>query len=264
MVSSYLFAQEISEPEFIGEAKIIIADSMEINLPIETAMIKARANASLYIFGMGNIKSVFYLNGAISSARIPNSDDFYILVRTDDNRHSPSAYIKIFRFDVKPDRRQAEWSSLGTFTGASANNLSYVPFVAKKYGDSSYLIKLTEPTTGEYGIKLSTENNTILTFGISGSADKVQEYVSYIIENDIYLESYDADGNSTIYDVPSKKHISKDVMTQIYGKEFVNNLKSLYREQLDAALTQEWEQRKQERANKKKEKSEQKAKGKKE
>lgn len=245
---STIYAQDIAEPEFIGEAKIVTSDGREVYLPVEHAMTKTRANAALYLFGMGKITSDFYLEGSISSARITDSDDFYILIRAENNQLSPAAYIKIFRFDIKHGSREVEIGSTGSFSGASYNNINYIPFTAKKYGESSYIVKINNIVTGEYGIKFATENNIISTFGVSGSVEKINEYVSYMIENNIRVENYDMD---TLYDVPSKEYIPKSAMVQIYGKEFVSQLKTLYQEQRDKELEEEIKQIREERAKKK-------------
>ena len=260
MCITTLHAQDIVEPEFIGEAIIVTKTGQTIPLPIEPAMTKTRANAALYLFGMGNIKSHFYLEGLMSSAHINAGEDFNIIIRVANNDYSPSGYIKVFKFDLKANRREAEINSIGTFSGASTNNLKYIPFVAKKYGESSYLIKIEGIGTGEYGIKLNEENNTISTFGVSGSTDKIQEYVSYMAQNRITFEITDNNGVAVMYDVPAKGYIPKNAMIQIYGNDFISTMKSMYQEQLAARYKQELEQKKQERANKKKQKKEGKAK----
>lgn len=259
---STIYAQDIAEPEFIGEAKVVTADGKEIALTVETAMTKTRAGATMYLVGMGSIKSVLSLEGAVSPSRVENGGDFYIILRSDSNMHSPSAYIKIFRFDIRSDRREAELSSAGTFSGVSSNNLTYVPFVAKKYGESSYLIKLTRPITGEYGIKLATENNTISTFGISGSSMPIEVCVQYMIENDIELrELGETSGKPLVYDVPSKSYIPERDMRAIYGSEYLNKLSSEYRNKKQGGQwDDEWSAHQEELAKKKQERAERKAK----
>ena len=65
-----------------------------------------------------------------------------------------------------------ELSSLSTFGGASSNNLELLPYTAKKYGESSYLITLKEKPVGEYGItvrnpnSLDEKNIIVASFGI--------------------------------------------------------------------------------------------------
>lgn len=259
-ITSTAISQQIPEPEFIGEAIIVTESGEIIPLAIEYAMTKTRANAALYLFGMGSIKSNFYLEGVMSHARVTAGEDFSIIIRAANNDYSPSGYIKIFRFDLKSNRREAEISSVGTFSGASTNNFNYIPFMAKKYGSSSYLIKIKEIGTGEYGIKLNEENNTISTFGAQGSPEKMQEYVSYMVQNHIAIEITDNTGTTVMYDVPAQDYIPKNAMLQIYGKEYISKIKEMYKLQLSEQYEQELEQRKQERAEKKKKKTESKAK----
>lgn len=68
--------------------------------------------------------------------------------------------IRIFKFETKKKYRKAVISEVGTFSGAKGNDLEYVDFEAKKYGQSSYYLSITntlEP--GEYGIIVTNPNN---------------------------------------------------------------------------------------------------------
>lgn len=59
---------------------------------------------------------------------------------------------------MKSNRRQAQISEVGTFTGSSVNSLSNIDFNAKKYGESSYLIVIDGLDSGEYGMLLGDPN----------------------------------------------------------------------------------------------------------
>ena len=49
-------------------------------------------------------------------------------------------------------------SSVNNFGSTKTNNLGYVSFVGKKYGTSSYVIKLSAMEPGEYGVIVTNPN----------------------------------------------------------------------------------------------------------
>ncbi len=62
-------------------------------------------------------------------------------------------------------------AAAGTFNTTS-NDMEYLPFEAKKYGESSYLLTFEQRPAGEYGVIISNPNNVdekmviVSTFGI--------------------------------------------------------------------------------------------------
>ena len=149
------YAQEtVTEPDFIGEVLVLNPDNSTTPLEKATVKIKTKANASVYL------------------VRLHQGDDFKLIVRAVDNNTDPMSIINIFQFETGKKVRKAELSSLSTFGGASSNNLELLPYTAKKYGESSYLITLKEKPVGEYGItvrnpnSLDEKNIIVASFGI--------------------------------------------------------------------------------------------------
>lgn len=160
-------AQDVKEPDFVGEAIIYNKETNEVvNLATETPQEKTKANAAMYLTGLGSVKTKWVLEGSTSSAKIGKAEELFIIVRGDNNSYSPSSYIRIFKFDESGKRRMAEIAKLGTFTGHSENNQDYIPFQATKYGESSYLIKVKNIEAGEYGVKIESDTNMISTFSV--------------------------------------------------------------------------------------------------
>jgi hypothetical protein len=79
-------------------------------------------------------------------------------VRAVDNKTDPISIIKVFKLDSKSKERRAEIAGASTFGGESSNNLKLLPFTAKKYGESSYLLTLKPEQAGEYGVIVSNPN----------------------------------------------------------------------------------------------------------
>ena len=71
-------------------------------------------------------------------------------------------------------RRTAVIAAAGTFH-VTSNDMDYLSFSARKYGESSYYLTLDESPAGEYGITVSNPNNIdekmviVSTFGIDGN-----------------------------------------------------------------------------------------------
>ena len=167
------YAQEtVTEPDFIGEVLVLNPDNSTTPLEKATVKIKTKANASVYLVGMGKVKTKINVDGPSAQVRLHQGDDFKLIVRAVDNNTDPMSIINIFQFETGKKVRKAELSSLSTFGGASSNNLELLPYTAKKYGESSYLITLKEKPVGEYGItvrnpnSLDEKNIIVASFGI--------------------------------------------------------------------------------------------------
>ena len=85
------------------------------------------------------------------------------------NNTDPNSFINIFKFQVKGNERRYQVAEAGTFSPTEKNNLAAIEYQAKKYGESSYLLTLTNLEPGEYGIYIgdpyteNTKNNMKIT-----------------------------------------------------------------------------------------------------
>ncbi|WP_291529297.1 hypothetical protein [Bacteroides sp. UBA939] len=151
------YAQEGQEPEFVGEVNLINGDQV-LPLDKEFITIKTKASASMYIVGVGNIKTKINVEGNAASVRASQDGDFKLVVRAVDNNSDPLSIISIFQFETSKKKRTAELSSLATFGGQTDNKLKQLGFSAKKFGESSYLITLKEKPAGEIGVIVKNPN----------------------------------------------------------------------------------------------------------
>lgn len=164
--------QQTNEPEFIGEAVVVKADGETSLLEKETVMLRTRVNAGAIIVGIGKAKTLIMIDGTKAATQIKASDEFNFIIKAVDNKTDPMSIIQIFRFDMNKKQRKAEIASTSTFGSTKTNKLEYLPFTAKKYGESSYLITLKEKPVGEYGIIVRNPNHVdekqtiVSTFGI--------------------------------------------------------------------------------------------------
>lgn len=147
------------EPEFIGEVYVINNDDVLL-LEKNRTTIRTQANASMYIFGIGDIKSRIKIPNACSSTRIGSAKKLQLIVRANNNSSDPLTIINFFEFDQERSNRSAVLSKAGTFSGVSEGTLKHVKYNAKKYGESSYLVTVENLEAGEYGITVTDANAT--------------------------------------------------------------------------------------------------------
>lgn len=163
-------AQNIEEPEFEFEPFVVnLQDSiLGAPLPCENAYIKAKAGASVYLVGLGKVKSYYYVKGVRSSLVLSNDQSIVINL----GGQSPLQTISINKFEVLQSKRRFQNGEVGTFTGASSNNDEAAQeFRYKKYGKNSVLIPLSSLEEGEYCLSITnsmtnSKSAKVYTFSI--------------------------------------------------------------------------------------------------
>lgn len=145
----------VAEPEFAEETLLLVSDSEGALLKRENGTVKTKAGASLYLTGIGKVKSRLTLAGAQSVNPAKGTSTTRLIVKARDNKTDPNSFINIFKFEIyKKKERRYLLAEAGTLSKSETNNLSSVDFKAKKYGESSYLIQMDDLEPGEYGIVL--------------------------------------------------------------------------------------------------------------
>lgn len=150
-------AQEIAEPEFIGEVAVV-KNGVSLGI-LEKHTVRTKNNyAGVILFGaFGKAKSKIAIEGCCAKTILKENDDFQFIIRAVDNNTDPLSVISIFAFDQKKKERRAELVSATAF-GSTSNNLKYVDFTAKKYGESSYIVTVSQKVEGQYGILVTNPN----------------------------------------------------------------------------------------------------------
>lgn len=160
-----------TEPEFEYEPFVFNrADSaMNTALPCENAYEKAKAGASLYITGIGKVKTYYYVDGIESSLKLDKSTSD-IVVNT--GGKSPMQTISIVRMELLKSKRRWKSGEAGSFTGATAGTESgAVDFKYKKFGSSSVIISTKNFEPGEYCLSIinqmtNSKSSKVYTFSI--------------------------------------------------------------------------------------------------
>lgn len=166
------FAQDseikVPEPEFIGNSVYVTADGQIQKLEKQKPSTKAAGNASLYLTGIGKVKSKNVVQGARSTTQISERQNLVFIVKAFNNGVDPSETINIFQMEANPNKniRTIETASVSTFGGAESNDLKYIPFQAKKYGEASFLLVIDKVLApGEYAIAINGVE-TLSLFGV--------------------------------------------------------------------------------------------------
>ena len=91
-------AQQITveEPEFAEQSLVLTSDAAGQLLPRENAVLKTKAAASLYLTGIGKIKTRITLNGKNSTAIVKKEPTIKLIVKAVDNKTDPKSFINLF------------------------------------------------------------------------------------------------------------------------------------------------------------------------
>lgn len=155
---------KINEPEFTGSI-VYVNDTIGSGIPLEKQVYSIKAKA-IYFVGIGKATSFGVIKGKKSPVRIQKKENLQFIIKLTDNSIDPATIINIFKLTEKKDTRIVELASLTTFEGTKSNDIPYLPFVGKKYGNSSYLIEISSIETGEYAITLPTRQDLFYMFGV--------------------------------------------------------------------------------------------------
>lgn len=142
------------EPEFELEPYVFNrADSALVNaLPCESAYVKAKAGASMYLTGIGKVKSYYYIKGATSSLILQKS---YSDIVINTGGTSPQQTLSIIKLETLETKRRWKTGEIGSFTGASSNEDNAITMKYKKYGNSSVIISTAGLEPGEYCLAIT-------------------------------------------------------------------------------------------------------------
>lgn len=161
----------LAEPKFIGEVMLVQPDGTASLLEKHNAVVKTKAGASLYLVGIGSVKSRIHIPGGAAGVR-GKAGAIQLIIRARDNESDPLSIIRIFAFQAKKKERRAVIASSATFSGTEMNNLDLQSFTADRFGEKSYILTLPACPPGEYGViidepnTVSEKNVIVSSFGV--------------------------------------------------------------------------------------------------
>lgn len=159
----------VAEPEFSGDIYLVSADGTALEeLEVQTIKAKTQANAGMWLSGGmgGKVRTRYEVEKTASPKRLENGNEIYFLFKSNDNSINPKNCFSIFKLDVAKKRRYAEVASSSTFGGTEVTGGSSLQFSGTKYGETSYLIKVTGLEAGEYGVNSTMDPSKFYMFGI--------------------------------------------------------------------------------------------------
>lgn len=164
------FAQSKNiEPEYIGQVVILNADSTTVLLQKETASMKVKSSkwGMLPIPGSGLLdkaKTKLTIKGKEAPVSVP-AGKVILIIKAASNEQEPNKVFGVMKFEVEKKARtflMAECSAVGGMNATM--NYSNVPFIAKKYGESCYIITIENAEPGEYAV--NTDFSQMSTFSV--------------------------------------------------------------------------------------------------
>jgi len=168
MISVFTFAQ--TEPDFELEPFVFnSADStFAIPLPCESAYVKAKTGASVFIAGIGKVKTYYYIKGQKSSLEIDRNVSSIII---NIGNNSPRQTLSIIKLEALDSKRRWKTGEAGSFTGSSSNEENAVALKYKKYGENSVILSTAALEPGEYCLAITnmmtnTKSAKVYTFRI--------------------------------------------------------------------------------------------------
>jgi len=153
-------AQDITatEPDFEGEIVFVTSENKHQELEMVTTSIKSGQSVGRMISGVGKVKARIIAKGKTSTTKIKKNDVLYFIYNHGTNNIVPTKVIQLLEF--KPRRKHREYliSSSSNVSGQTNTGvLDLVKFKGKKYGEGSYLIKVSNLEPGEYAFFLGSE-----------------------------------------------------------------------------------------------------------
>lgn len=152
-----VWGQDVREPEFAGEVIGLRADGSTIKLEKEYGDITSGISWSENTWDARRLE----IKGGRSAIRFKAGDAVRLIVRASDNNSDPMAVISIYRLRPKKSSRTVLLGkdNSGTFLKSRTNAKALVKFDGRKFGAASYLIEISNPEAGEYGIVVSNPNS---------------------------------------------------------------------------------------------------------
>ena len=178
-----VYSQNITvpEPEFLNSA-VYVEDNQSQRLEKSIPHDLSRRTIASYATGVYASKQFKQVRGNASDVRLPLKDSYTFIVRVISNAYDPFEEIAILRLESSRDNRKYTASSFDMLGQSKSGDLNYIPFDGRKYGESSYLIQISQPLEpGEYAIQLRRASDVLNCFGVGeiGYEEPQEETLNY-------------------------------------------------------------------------------------
>lgn len=102
----------VTEPEFAEETLLLTSDSQGVKLSRENGTIKTKAGASLYLTGIGKVKSRLTLKGIKSTSKAVGGSTTRLIIKAADNKTDPNSFISVLSLKLKVKSVDSSWQRL--------------------------------------------------------------------------------------------------------------------------------------------------------
>lgn len=147
------------EPQWVGEVAIlkINGDTVSINTEKAIPQVKTTASAGQLLVGIGNVRKKAVFKNKRATTQINPEEPVVLVVKWSDNETDPSNFVQLVKFEETRKERKTELANVNWLGNVSEGNMQFVPYEARRYGNSSYI--LTFPAVeGEYGVRILNPN----------------------------------------------------------------------------------------------------------
>lgn len=143
----------VAEPEFDMDALLLLNETEAVPLQIENSTVRSTYDMAVALVGVDQMNTYHQFLGGqspITLAKEAFSHDLYLIIRWSDNRLNPNRLIQIMSVEIKKNRRIYNVMKTSDLEGVKLSNQNLVNFTATKYGESSYLIKISSDELKRY------------------------------------------------------------------------------------------------------------------
>jgi len=160
LFSTICFSQTITapEPDFQGEIVSVTSDNEHQELEMVTTSVKSGQSVGRMISGVGKVKARIIAKGKTSTTQLKQNKTLYFIYNHGENSILPTKLIQLLEFKPRKKHREYLISSSSNVSGQTDTGvLDLIKFKASKYGEGSYLIKVSNLPAGEYAFFVGSE-----------------------------------------------------------------------------------------------------------
>lgn len=191
-----------SEPKWEGKAVHVDSLGNRNQCETQSCYYVQKTGASVYVAGIGKVKGENCVDGSTSFCQINKRDTIFFLARHSSNQIDPDRVFRIFKLEQREAVRCVLTASAGVYSGSSVSNIAQQSFVAEKYGDSSYLLKLINVEPGEYALTFEGSRDYFNLFTVteeeyyidtlSGHSISIDDTVYFKVQGDYVQGAVDS------------------------------------------------------------------------
>lgn len=154
---------KVQEPDFVGQTYLLKEDgSIEV---LEKSLVTSATKAKFSLINSGYSQTLS-MDGCCSSVKAEVVNGLVkFIIRVADNSLDPNDVVQLVQFEKSKRERKTEVLTVRALSGVNqGGKVKRASFYGKKYGASSYLLNVSIPGPGEYGIFLPETNGQPVKF----------------------------------------------------------------------------------------------------